>query len=157
MSRPLFRQKSLKRISSPEQLNAYIRVSTPSVWLVLAAIVLLLAGACVWGVLGRLDTTLPVAVLSREGTVTAYVRQADVQKVRPDAAVRLNGAAGRVASVQAEPVQVDEGFPEYLRHVGGLLGGEWVHPIALDISCADGVYAAQIVIDSVPPMAFVLN
>ena len=40
----LFRQKSLDRISSPEQLNDYIRVSTPSVWMVLIAIVILLAG-----------------------------------------------------------------------------------------------------------------
>ena len=31
----LFRKKSLERISSPEQLNEYVRVSTPSVWLVL--------------------------------------------------------------------------------------------------------------------------
>ena len=46
----LFREKSLERIASPEQLNAYIRVSTPSVWLLLAAVVILLAGVCVWGV-----------------------------------------------------------------------------------------------------------
>ena len=39
----LFREKSVTKVSSPEQLNDYIRVSTPAAWLVLVAIVLLLA------------------------------------------------------------------------------------------------------------------
>ena len=40
----LFREKSLERVSSPEQLNDYIKVTTPSVWLVLIAVILLLVG-----------------------------------------------------------------------------------------------------------------
>lgn len=31
MSNPIFRQKSIEKISSPEQMNDYIRVSNPSV------------------------------------------------------------------------------------------------------------------------------
>lgn len=51
----IFRQKSMDRISSPEQLNDYIRVTTPSVWLVLIAIILLLAGMLAWSVLGTVE------------------------------------------------------------------------------------------------------
>ena len=153
----LFRQKSLERISSPEQLNHYIRVSTPSVWLLLCAIIVLLAGVCMWGVFGHMDTTLPVVALSREGRVTAYVHQADVEKVPVDAAASVNGVAGQVLAIGAEPVMVDESFTEYMRHVGKLQQGEWVYAVMLDTACEDGVYAAQIVIDSVSPMAFVLN
>ena len=53
----LFRQKSIDRINSPEQLNDYIRVATPSVWLVLAALVLLLIGMLAWSVLGTVEAT----------------------------------------------------------------------------------------------------
>ena len=53
----IFRQKSIDRVSSPEQLNDYIRVTTPSVWLVLIAIILLLAGMLVWSVLGTVEAT----------------------------------------------------------------------------------------------------
>ena len=35
----LFRQKSLDRISSPEQLGDYLRVANPSIWALLAAVV----------------------------------------------------------------------------------------------------------------------
>ena len=53
----IFRQKSLDRVSSPEQLNDYIRVTTPSVWLVLAAIILLLVGMLAWSVFGTVQAT----------------------------------------------------------------------------------------------------
>jgi hypothetical protein len=51
----IFRQKSLDRISSPEQLNDYIRVTTPSVWLVLTAIILLLVGIVAWSIFGTVE------------------------------------------------------------------------------------------------------
>lgn len=51
----LFRKKSLERISSPEQLDEYIRVTTPSVWIVLLAIVVLLVGMLAWGTMGTVE------------------------------------------------------------------------------------------------------
>ena len=55
MKNSIFREKNLTQVSSPEQLNDYIRVSTPAVWLVLTAMVLLLVGVTLWGCLGRLE------------------------------------------------------------------------------------------------------
>lgn len=51
----IFREKSIKRVSSPEQLNDYIRVTSPSVWIVLLALVVLLLGMLAWSVLGRIE------------------------------------------------------------------------------------------------------
>ena len=51
----LYRKKNLDKMSSPEQLNDYIRVTTPSVWLVLIAIVILLLGMLAWSILGTVD------------------------------------------------------------------------------------------------------
>ncbi len=53
----VFRKKSMDRVSSPEQLNDYIRVTSPSVWLVLSAIVLLLLGMLAWSILGTVEVT----------------------------------------------------------------------------------------------------
>ena len=52
----LFRKKSLDRVSSPEELNDYIRVTTPSVWLILAATVVLLLGILAWSVFGTVES-----------------------------------------------------------------------------------------------------
>ena len=51
----LFRQKNLDRISSPEQLRDYIHVTTPGVWIVLLAIIILLAGVLIWGAFGSIQ------------------------------------------------------------------------------------------------------
>ena len=51
----IFRQKSIDRVSSPEQLNDYIRVTTPTVWLVLLALVILLLGMLAWSIFGTVE------------------------------------------------------------------------------------------------------
>ena len=51
--RSIFRKKSLDRVTSPEQLNDYIKVTTPSVWVILAATLLLIFGTLFWAVFGR--------------------------------------------------------------------------------------------------------
>ncbi len=53
----IFRQKSIDKVSSPEQLNDYIRVTTPSVWLALAAVTVLLVGMIAWSVLSTVQVT----------------------------------------------------------------------------------------------------
>ena len=54
MNNGIFRQKSIDKVSSPEKLDDYIRVTTPSVWITLAAIVILLVGTIIWGTFGEL-------------------------------------------------------------------------------------------------------
>ncbi len=51
----IFREKSIERVSSPEQLDDYIRVTTPSVWLILFATIILIIGALVWGIFGKIE------------------------------------------------------------------------------------------------------
>ena len=52
----VFREKSLRRISSPEQMDEYIRVTTPSVWIALIALALLIAGFLLWSIFGTMET-----------------------------------------------------------------------------------------------------
>ena len=118
---------------------------------------ILLVGVCVWGVFGHLDTTLSVAAIAQEGTVTAYVREGDIAKVKAEAVVTVNGDIVKIWAIDDQPVQVDEAFSEYACHVGDLQQGEWVYAVKLDANYPDGVYTAQIVVDSVSPMSFVLN
>lgn len=69
------------RDGSPEQLNDYIRVSNPGVWLVLAAVIVLLIGVCVWGIFGRLETTVGSAAVVKDGEMTLYVKEEYLGKI----------------------------------------------------------------------------
>lgn len=46
--KPLFREKSLDRLSSPEQLNEYLHVTSPAIWIVLVSVILLLVSILIW-------------------------------------------------------------------------------------------------------------
>ena len=58
----LFRKKSLDRVSAPEELNDYIRVTTPSVWLILFATIILIVGTLVWAVFGKIQVNTETGV-----------------------------------------------------------------------------------------------
>lgn len=58
-NKTIFREKSLERISSPDKINDYIKTTTPGIWIVLIAVLLILAGAIVWSVFGRIARPLP--------------------------------------------------------------------------------------------------
>ncbi len=63
-SNKLFREKSIKKISSPEQIDDYIRITTPSVWLILFAVVILLVGLVIWGIFGRITVETAAGIES---------------------------------------------------------------------------------------------
>lgn len=157
MNDKIFRKKSIDRMSSPEQLNDYIKVTNPGVWMALAAIVILLIGVCVWGVFGKLETKLPVAAVSQDGQTVLYVKENDLSAVKENMSVYIGDETYKVTSVGAEPVAVTEEFSEYARHTGELSVGEWVYVVQIDGSLANGTYKAHIVIDSVSPLYFVFN
>ena len=79
----VFRQKSMDRIASPEQLNDDIRVSNPSVWVVL----------------GHLDTTLTAVAIADGGQVTLYVKEADISNAEAGMTVRVGDAEYTVSSI----------------------------------------------------------
>lgn len=157
MNEQLFRKKSIDKVSSPEQLNEYIRVANPGVWMVLAAVVILLAGVIVWGVIGHLDTTLSTAIVAEGGEGTVYIREADAASVEVGMVVHTQDGEYAVAAIAAEPVKADGLLSEYAMHAGGLVSGEWVYAVKVSGTFADGVYKAEIVVDSVSPISFILN
>ena len=153
----LFRKKSLDRVPSPEQLNEYIRVANPSVWVLMAAIVILLVGICVWGVLGHLDTTLPAAAVAEEGTLTLYIQDTQIDRVQAGMQVMVDGQKQEILTIGQTPVPVEDQLSAYAIHVGGLQAGQWVYGAQVSGNFSDGVYSAQIIVDTVSPMSFVLN
>lgn len=64
----LYRKSSLERISSPEQLDKVVRVTSPMSWLALIGITVIVLVTVVWSVIG----TIPVTITTR-GMVSSLV------------------------------------------------------------------------------------
>ena len=70
----LFRKASLEKLSSPEQLDQLMEVTTPKGWIALITIAVVLAAAIVWGFLGNLPSQVQgQGILIRGGTVLDVV------------------------------------------------------------------------------------
>ncbi|MCM1023711.1 MAG: hypothetical protein NC395_06590 [Prevotella sp.] len=157
MEKQLFRKASIDRVSSPEQLNDYVRVSNPSVWVILAAIIILLTGVCIWGIFGRLDTVVKAAAVCENGTLTLYITEADIASVKEGMSAAVNGGEYTLSAISQTPVSVDAELDEYIIHKGGFKSGDWVYTATAYAPISDGTYTAAVTVESVPPMSFVLN
>ena len=153
----LFRKKNMERVTAPEQLNDYIRVSNPGVWMLLAAIIILLVGVCVWGVFGHLDTETKTAGVCENGTLVCYVRESDMDGVQVGTLISVGEKEYAVKEIAANPVRLDGESEAYLLHLSGLTAEDWVYAVTADCPLADGTYPVSVITERVAPLSFVLN
>lgn len=173
MKQRLFREKSLEALDSPEALNDYLRVTSPRVWLVLAAVIALLLGAILWGIFGRIDTNRQVAVVTMKGRTVCFVPRKWVQeeqKALAMARVTLNGADYTVAVPEDGMLpsgclyeffdEADETGKLALDRackVGNVAEIEEVWAFAVDGAFEDGVKAGTVTVDSLHPISLLLQ
>lgn len=151
--------KKFKKVNSPEQLNQYIRLSNPGVWILLLAIVVLLVGVCIWGYFGKIDTKIKTVVVSDNYTSYLYVKEEDIAKINNGMQVELNNNENtyEIVSIEEAPEKVTEDMDEYARHLGNFQVGEWVYKCRLNKNVKEGTYSANVVIESIAPMTFITN
>lgn len=160
MENGIFRKKSLDKISSPEQFNQYLCVVNTGVWLVLAAVFLLLSGFCIWGFFGALKTTLPVAAAVDGGNMVFYVPSEQAQGIEEGMKVEVSDVEYVVSKKSVRPEKVSDSLEPYLQYLGGFEEDSFVFAIdaePVEDAVADGQYEAQIVVESVSPMSFLWN
>ncbi len=131
----VFRKKTLDRISSPEQLTDYLRVTNPGIWTVLAAVLLLLAGLFAWAAVGTLETSAPAKIVVESHT--AQIVPTGAETVAEGMPVRIAGQEFTVASV---------GTDEYGRSFG-----------IAEIALPDGIYDGVVVTEQTRPIDFLLE
>ena len=137
MNEELFRKKSLDKVKSPENLDDYIQVSNPGVWLLLVSVIVLLAGACIWGIFGHIDSTADIVVSAEDGVISGTVTDLEVKV----------GMTVRVADTECEISGV-----EYASEAG-----RRICTVSAEADIPDGVYDAVIVTESYRPLSFILN
>ena len=133
----LFRKKSLDRISSPEQLQDYMRVTNPGIWMVLVAVIALLVGLLVCSVVGRIETKIAVECDAEQGTITVAMPPQEGEKVEPGMVLRI----------------ADREVP--IEYVFQSEEDKFIATAKSDLE--DGVYDGTIVTESISPISFLLN
>jgi hypothetical protein len=142
----IFRQESLERVASPEQLNDYIRVSTPSVWLILGAFFILVTSVIVWSVTGTLPQTMSInGVIGKDNTVVCYIGtdklESDISGCKAKITPSNAGASGK--PVNGTVVDISK-TPYSAEEITKTLKNDWIESNIVDSKYA---YAVTIRLD----------
>ena len=152
MNEKIFRKKSIDRVSSPEQIDDYLRVSNPSVWVLIFAAVILIIGAMIWGTFGKLERTVNCVAVADRGTVTLYVKEEDSELIRSGLDVKVNKKTFPIKDTEYDPVCVDYSFGDYMLHLGEFEIGGWAYVYEADGILPSGIYSAKIVTENASPL-----
>lgn len=117
----LFRQESLERLSSPEQLDQLMQIVTPKSWIPLGTLGVLVVAGLIWSVVGQIPITVSGRGLlveesdgSGELIGVTYFAKADGDRIQPGMDILLlpsgiseetGGIRGTVQSVAESPFQ----------------------------------------------------
>ena len=164
----LFREKSLEAVESPESLNDYLHVTSPSVWLILAAVIALLIGAILWGILGHIDTKRQAAVITTEGqTICCVPIQSfdEISVIVERKALEIDGTAytldipesGEVELGFVEEFVTDESRLPMVYAKSGLSKEDLVVCIKVAASFEDGIQSGQVITESINPISLLLQ
>ncbi|MBQ7678548.1 MAG: hypothetical protein IJT34_01690 [Butyrivibrio sp.] len=129
----IFRKQALERISSPEQMGDYLRVTDPGIWVIFAAVILLLLGFFAWSTVGDLET-----VVDGRAHVTDQI--ALIEGISEEVRVGM-------------PLRIQE--QEYLI---SMVDQKSLTRVAYaSVELPDGYYDVEIVVERIHPIAFLLK
>lgn len=138
MAEPIFREKSLKRVTSPEDLGDYLHVTSPTVWMLLAAIILLLLGVLAWSATANIDSI---------ATGTAQVEAGSMIVILDDERLAGSLEPGMLVRVGEKECKINS--------VGTEASG--THFASAETGLADGVYDAVVVLRQTQVLRLLFN
>ena len=127
----------MERISSPEQLTDYLRVTNPGIWVILTAVLLILIALMAWSTVGTLETTADAKAVVRNNAVQAVVTGSEYGEIKSGMPMRVASQECIVSSIDAD---------EYGRTVAHA-----------QVSLPDGAYDAEIIVERIHPIRFLLE
>lgn len=134
-NKPVFRKETIDRISSPEQLTDYLKVTNPGTWILLTIVLLLLGSLIAWSFVGRLETSVDVKVAVTDHQ--AAVISVDGSALEEGMPLKVSGQEALLAS---------SGTDEYGRAYG-----------IAEVMLPDGTYDGTVVIETTRPLDFLLE
>lgn len=163
-SSAIFNKKAAEKLRSPDDLDKFVRVTNPSVWLVLAACIVLLVSLLAWGVFGTATTGVQATGAYVNGSVVCFLSGEDASKVHVGDVANVEGEQMEVSSISAVPLSRDEAkqvvISDYL--VSTLVNGDWAYVVYFegdgDYPFAEGIpLSVNITTERIAPIGLVFG
>lgn len=138
MDESIYRKKSLERITSPEALSDYLHVTSPTVWLILTAVILLLAGMLIWSSIASIDSFVTGTAQVENGSMRVLLDDEQFSEViQPSMTVKVGEIEARIDSVGVD--------------------ANGSHFASAETNLADGSYPAKIILRQTQVLRLLFN
>ena len=164
MDDKIFRKKSIDRISSPDQLDMYIKASGPRMWVLLTAIVLFLVGAIVWAAVGSIEVKLSVGAWVSGDSAYVFVSEQDYDRLTDGMFLRSEERESTACWERLGPFDASSELPlspevgAYCRHASGLDEDSWYYILVFGAgSMQPGMYKTTLVLEQISHITYIIN
>ena len=114
----MFRETALRKMSSADDLDHYLKVTNPSAWILIGAVAALLVAAFIWGLTATLPITTNTTGVIKDHQIVCFLPlESEGVTATTDSKVTV---AGRETSI----VSVDDN-PFSQREVGAIIGSDY--------------------------------
>lgn len=157
----IFRKKSIDRLSSPEQLDDYITVISPRVWVFISAVIIFLVGILCFGFFGNFESSVRGVAIVSKGEIKMYVSSDRISEVDGNMSIVINKKQYAIRTIIDKPQKACDAIDTYSMDMAGYEDNTWVYEIDADLpdttELRDAAYQAYIVVEKINPYKFVLN
>ena len=157
----LFNQKAVDRLRSPDDLDKYVHVTNPSVWMLLVACIAMLVGILAWAIFGAVTTNVSATGACINGQALCFLSADDVAKVKVGNTASVGGRQMTVAQISKVPLSREEATAELERDylAATLMKEDWAYEVRFSgdsSTLEEGVpLAVSITVERVAPITLV--
>ena len=135
----LEKNNKIKMNQSVEDLNNYIRVTNPGVWLLIVAMLSIMIGILIWSFFGHIERTIDATVYVEKNEIVCYVNEEDNTNLKKGMIVEYANLKGMIQSKQENK------------------DGVFTYIVSSKNKVKDGYYNATIIIEEISPISFLLD
>lgn len=128
-----------KNTQSIDDLNSYIHVIHPSVWLLIVAMISILIGILVWSFFGHVNKQVDATVYVTNDETFCYINHEDSENIKTGMLVTYASTSGELTDILDSTDEIDT----YL--------------IQANTSVQEGYYEGIIVYEVISPISFLLD
>jgi hypothetical protein len=114
-----FNNKELKKLKTNDDLEQYVRLTTPGVWIVLSAAAALLIGLIIWAFFGTAATTVVTRAATVDGKMQCFLPENEYQLVRVGDPAYINDMPWTVTECSSVPLSRDMAY--------GIIGSDYLY------------------------------
>ena len=149
----LYREVSLQKLSSAEQLNDYIKVASPGVWMIIVAIIIFIAGAIIYMGMTSIETKVEACVEVSDDQMLAYVSGDFLELIQADTVLTVDDDSFNIISIDdAKKIENHEKENKFIRHMLTIRDDADIYAIAIDFKegqLENGYYVGEFPIETV--------